>query len=440
MTRHFFRVILWLASAALLWGILAFVARIPTTGAATVTNVLFIVALLLTYVAAIGAAAHASPKPRRALMSAAALTLGLLVALLLLESAAAARLVDWEIVLNSLRGEPQHFVPDPDLGFGHAPHVRSSGRPRSDIEMAWRLPASRSDRVSVTYDRRGYRNATALSRADIVLLGDSYVEGSYVSDDQIVSRVLEGQLGRPVANLGVAGYGTAQELIVLNRDAMPLEPRVAIWFFFEGNDLYNDQQFENALLAPREVRASTWTGGHGWWHRSLLRNAHAELRLMLYPLVPTHYPYFGTLTIGPHRGQKVLFWPEAAVPWTEFERGRWEKAQRTLREAARVTREHNVQLLLVYVPIKFRVYRDFIELPPGSALRDWIPWSLPDLFGQFCRADGLVCLDLTDLLRDSVRTGGMPYARADSHWSPEGHQLIARRLAKALKSLGWVRA
>jgi GDSL-like Lipase/Acylhydrolase family len=435
-----FRPALWLGPAALLWGVIAFVARIPTVGAATVTDVLFVLALPLSYVAGVGAAVQATARPRSAVMRAAAMTLGLLMALAMLELAAAARLVHWELLLTFLSGEQQHYVPDPDLGFRHTPNARGSSRPRSDVEVAWGLPASRFDRVTVTYDRRGYRNATELTRTDIVLIGDSYVEGHYVSDDQIVSRLLQDRLGQPVANLGVAGYGTAQELVVLKLDAMLLEPRVVIWFFFEGNDLYNDQEFENTLLAPREVRASAWTERRGWWRRSLVRNAHAQLRLMLYPLVPSYCPHFGVLTAGPHRGQKILFGPEAAFRWTEFEQGRWERAQQTLREAVRFTREHNVNLLLVYVPIKFRVYRDFIELPPRGELGDWTLWPLPDLFAQFCRADRLACLDLTGPLRDSVRAGSMPHAFADSHWSPEGHQLVALRLEEVLESLGWLRA
>jgi hypothetical protein len=81
------------------------------------------------------------------------------------------------------------------------------------------------------------------------------------------------------------------------------------------------------------------------------------------------------------------------------------------------------------------VYRDFIEFPPRGELRTWTLWQLPEIFDHFCRADGLACLDLTGLLHDSVRGGGMPYAFADSHWSPEGHQLIA--LEEVLKSFGW---
>jgi hypothetical protein len=426
----------WLVAATLVWGVLALVARVPAGEASAVTGVLFILALAFTYVAVLGAAVDASARRRLALLRAAALTLGLVITVAVLEVAAAARLVHWELVLASLGGEGERYVADPELGFRHTPNLRRAGRVRSDIETAWQLPASRSDAITITYDGLGYRNPRTPTRADVVLIGDSYLAGDYVSDDEVVSRLLETRLGRPVANLGVAGYGPAQELIALRRDAMPLGPGTVIWFFFEGNDLYNDHQFENVLLAPREVRATAWTTQHRWWRRSLLRSAHAQLRLALAPIVPGHCPHFGIVTAGPHRGEKVLFWPEAAVPWTAFEQAQWEKTRRTLRTAAAETRAHGARLLLVYVPIKFRVYRDFIDVPPGSEVRDWTLWPLPELFARFCRDEGLACLDLTGPFRDAVRAGGMPHASTDSHWSAEGHRLVADRLTETLAWLG----
>jgi hypothetical protein len=49
-------VLRWLGPVALLWAGLAVLARIPTREAATVTDVLFVVALLGTYAAVVGAA------------------------------------------------------------------------------------------------------------------------------------------------------------------------------------------------------------------------------------------------------------------------------------------------------------------------------------------------------------------------------------------------
>jgi hypothetical protein len=308
------------------------------------------------------------------------------------------------------------------------------------VEAAWGLPASASVPITITYDGAGYRNAVPLVRADVVLLGDSYVEGAYVSDDQLVSGFLQARLGRPVANLGVAGYGTAQELIVLKRDGLPLEPRIAIWFFFEGNDLYNDQDFENTLLAAWEARATAWTAQAGWWRRSFARSAHDQLRLLAHALVPRPSPPYGMLAVGPRRGERVLFGPEAALPWTDFEQGRWERARATLLDAARSTRERGIHLLLVYVPIKFRVYHGLIELPPRSEARRWALWPLPDLFTRLCGVERLACVDLTGVLRDAVRDGSAPYPAVDSHWSPEGHRLVALTLERELGSRGWLPA
>lgn len=427
----------WLGPTILLWGVLALLGRIPTVRAAAATDVLFVVAVLFTCVAAGAVTVQVSRSRRMAMLKATALTLGFIFGFALLELAAAARLVHWQLVFNFLRGEQQYFVPDPDLGFRHAANARWRGRSRSDVEVAWDLPASRPDRITITYDGRGYRNPTGLDQADIVLIGDSYVEGSYVSDDQVLSQRLQSRLGQPIANLGVAGYGTLQELVVLKVDALRLKPRVVIWFFFEGNDLYNDQNFENTLLASRDERATAWTAQQGWWQRSLIRNALQQLRLLLFPLAPRCCPSFGILTVPPRRGQKVFFGPEAAFPWTEFEQGRWERAKETLRQAARLTQEQSIKLMVVYVPIKFRVYGDFIESPPPG-LRRWALWPLPEFFFEFCRAEGLTCLDLTGPLRDSVRAGGLPYALVDSHWSPEGHELVAARVEELLNSLGWL--
>jgi hypothetical protein len=412
---------------------------VPAVWATTVVDTLFVLALPATYLALLGAWVHGSRRPRLAALRAGAVTLSIVLALAALELAAAARLVHWEVVFAVVAGEPQDYVPDGDLGFRHTPNARWVGRPRSDIETAWGLPASRSDRITITYDARGYRNPTPLVRADIVLIGDSYVEGKYVSDDETVAAVLQERLGRPVANLGVAGYGTTQELRVLATDALRLEPKVVLWFFFEGNDLYNDDLFDITMQAWRDGRAPTLTGAHGWWRRSLVRNLHDRLRVALGRLVPRHYPYVGTVTAGPRRGQTVLFWPETA-PWTEFERRRWERARRTLDEGARLTRDRGVRLLLVYVPTKFRVYRDHVAVPPQSAMSDWNLWPLPGMFADFCRARGVACLDLTPVLRESVRRGGMPHAVADSHWSPEGHRLVAEALLDRLRMLGWIDA
>src|SRR5262249_62229414 len=75
--------------------------------------------------------------------------------------------------------------------------------------------------------------------------------GASVADADPAAVALEKLIGQCVANLGQSGYGTLQELKVLEKVALPLRPRLVAWFFFEGNDLYDDEAYENALAYYR---------------------------------------------------------------------------------------------------------------------------------------------------------------------------------------------
>ena len=54
----------------------------------------------------------------------------------------------------------------------------------------------------------------------------------------------EQRLDTDVVNLGQAAYGLKQELGVLRRFALPLRPRLVLWFLFGGNDLRDVELYE----------------------------------------------------------------------------------------------------------------------------------------------------------------------------------------------------
>jgi hypothetical protein len=133
--------------------------------------------------------------------------------------------------------------------------------------------------------------------------------------------------------------------------------------------------------------------------------------------------------------KRIYFFNYGALPWTEYEESRWEKAKNTFRDGIEVARGSGAEIILVYVPIKFRVYRELITIPPGSPLRHWGVWSLPQKFVEFCRSVSVPCVDLTDRLQQAVREGVDVYALNDTHWTSDGHALIADELARVLRSL-----
>jgi hypothetical protein len=83
----------------------------------------------------------------------------------------------------------------------------------------------------------------------VAVLGDSYVEAIQVPEDKTLTAVIGRQLincpvlkGHRVEamNFGVDGYGTAQELITLQREVWRYSPDVVVLAIFLGNDIRNN--------------------------------------------------------------------------------------------------------------------------------------------------------------------------------------------------------
>jgi hypothetical protein len=83
----------------------------------------------------------------------------------------------------------------------------------------------------------------------VAVLGDSYVEAIQVAEDRTFTAVIGRELadcpelkGKLVEalNFGVDGYGTAQELITLQRKVWSYQPDIVVLAIFLGNDIRNN--------------------------------------------------------------------------------------------------------------------------------------------------------------------------------------------------------
>ena len=448
--RHCFRpwIITGLAVVILPWIGVALMAYEVVPGSIALTDRLFAVALVATYFGLWACAIFVGRNARLMLIRALGTTVILILIVLILELPAALKWVHWTVIFRGLSGEGRDYattyVLDQELSFRRIPKLTWTGRPASDVERGYGLPRSLMQPITFTFDSWGYRNATEMERADIVLLGDSYVEGWYVSDEQTIATQLATRTGQRVASLGVAGYGTMQELRVLQSDAPSRKPRVVAWFFFEGNDLYDDQNFENFLTVEPPGREQTvprsegLTREHGWKRRSFVRNAFRWLRRWSHPVLPNRAPYWAFLPGQGDSLQRVYFADYGALRWTEYEENRWTKATEAFKAGIKFTRDRGIDLLLVYIPTKYRVYREFIEVPEGSPMETWAAWALVEKFHDFCAAQAVYCIDLTGEMERAVEEGGMPYAPSDTHWNAEGHAVAAEVLDREFSRLGWV--
>src|SRR6202007_1843538 len=119
-------------------------------------------------------------------------------------------------------------------------------------------------------------NELDLKHADIIVIGDSIVEGLTVSNSQLMTSVLAHLRRQVVANLGQSAYGPQQELVVLKRYGLPLQPRTVVWMFFEGNDLSDVIGYWDAMRHP----PGFWSSFVG---RSFTRNVVKAIKHLCFP-------------------------------------------------------------------------------------------------------------------------------------------------------------
>ena len=88
------------------------------------------------------------------------------------------------------------------------------------------------------HDARGFRNPQALSKADVVAIGDSQTWGVNVPPADAWPLQLGRLSGLSVYNMGVGSYGPGQYLMLTDQ-ALQLSPRTIVVGLYPGNDLYD---------------------------------------------------------------------------------------------------------------------------------------------------------------------------------------------------------
>ena len=434
---------LGVAAAVLWWIATAVAARLMRP---SLTNIAFMLGMLWSYLAAAGILMARARTLRLGMFRVVAITLALVGGLLALEAAAATNLLDYQRLREALTGSQGPDVPyvqDKELLFRRASNVHWTGRPRTDMAAYFNLPFRSATPLTFSTDNRGFRNLTTVDRADIALVGDSYIEGITVSDNETAAARLQEMTGAGVVNLGVSGYGTVQELGVLQRTAVPLHPKLVAWFFFEGNDLDDDENFEDATayVAPAATAATAATpppaappAAQRWRSfvtRSFTRNAWLQLRQMTDWLVPNGVDTFGWFHDRAGTLDKVYFFDFYATrPLTDYELSRLSTTRSTLRRGLEIAKAEGFRLVVFYIPIKFRVYGSLCTFPPSSPCPAWQPWDLESRVAAIAHEEGLEFVSLTASMREAARAGELLYVPEDSHWNAAGHAFVAQQLAR----------
>lgn len=411
----------WLASFAA--GGLTVVAWRLVTSVETLTA-----ALAVTYgcVLAVIVAVHRTSR-RRAIFGGIAATAvaGTLIAAF---EATALAGVDYRLIFRtrtlSLAHDPQNIV-DEELIFRRPPGARLTGTTTGNLAFLFDTGAAIDYPYDVRYDANGFRNSVDHTSADVVVLGDSFMEAPLVAEAGTVAGQLAARRHQVVANLGMSAYGPQQAVATYRRYGRVLSPSVVVLVFFEGNDLTDVDTYRRFLAEGPAAR-------HSWYQRSFSRN----FLVGLYQASGRPRPSGAHLAalVPTTRGRERVYFMYPGEPLTPAQSNALTVVKASLGELFGMTSASSAHLVVAFAPTKFRALAPFVEATPGSLVGSWSLNDLPERMRRLVAevSPTITYVDLTPALAATAAAGSLPYFRDDSHWNAAGHAAAADAIAAAL--------
>lgn len=368
---------------------------------------------------------------------------GLLLGLVMVE--VAFRLAGPNVPLDLTMARFQAY--HPVYGFFHQPGV--SGWVRTDeftSFVKFNTQGLRGPEVAIPKPAGTFR---------ALVLGDSVVEGAQVGEDATMAGRLRQELatvagGRRVetVNAGVAGFGTGQQLLFLEREGLAYQPDLIVLVFTIAND-----PADNSIAVARRYKLAAerrpffvvrgdqlelqpfqspppepWAGV-----RTLLRDRSVVFTtLELWWIGKTVARAQGDV-VPPLDAEKEIYRNELGDDWPQA----WEVTEALLARVQGVADTNGVPLLVVLSPSEWQTYDDLWPKLVGSgdqARRRYSQTAPNERLTKIGQRHGITLLDLRPTFRAEVTAGGPPVIfRKDGHWTEHGHAIAARAVAEAVE-------
>jgi hypothetical protein len=326
------------------------------------------------------------------------------------------------------------YIPDPYLWHKSVAGVDRiiTGHP----DYSYRVQTN-----SLGYDDIGFRDDGIDGQPFAIALGDSFTWGDGTDNDKIWVERLETETGLDVANLGMSGYGSLQQLRLFQTYGQPLKPKLLLWSFFP-NDLYDDGHFvwreETGRLARREESPSASS-----WSETLdttLRSFSVTYNWLASPfsepddeeewerLVYTDRTLDLTFVMRP-------YWEKRLDPSNEYVALGKELTQQVLAEVQATATQHDATLIVLLFPFKEQTYWSIVSTLVDNPAAYDVDWPT-EWVKTWCEDQDILYLDLTPVFRAHAAQGEQLYFRYDAHWNEWGHALVAQTIYQYLLESG----
>jgi len=353
-----------------------------------------------------------------------------------------------------LERTPIDAVPLP-YGFNH--ERRMTGSTPRDLELIGMVSvADNPDRgqypeLNYRVDRFGFFNPTEMSKADLVLVGDSFVVAAGMLDPPGLQAQLAATTGLEVFNLAVPAIGPKREQWLLEEIGLALDPKTVIWFFFGGNDLDDAARLERHRRSGIQNHAELYKEKTPGLLSMAFLGASVDSVFRTDP--PSRY-LPGLVWTGHDTDKPIWFLPDhlrrLVRPCAQLrESVGWQATRAVLTDVAEKLRTRGIGFVVVYVPSKPQVFLPFVTgqddlihrmasyhrplpMEPNAFVRLALKHRavLENLLNAYCRRQEITFISLTPRLVELAGSGTLGYLAADTHWNEHG-QAAALPVLKA---------
>jgi hypothetical protein len=345
-------------------------------------------------------------------------------------------------------------IPDGTLGYRYKPGLQLH------------LPNDRTDLYSPVYgvevpmktiewtiNKDGFRDKSQEDPADVVIIGDSFVEYGD-RDNQTFGKLLEQRLrGSTVRSLGISGYGPFQYLELLKRYGVRENPQVALFCFYEGNDIAGIREYINWKQHGSGLAGYVVTSKNILWRyvsvlggisSDLLQKGRTIAEVILRRTTNAQYvhPKIAVLDLGGKRVDMLFVDTERSGVDVEqtLREDEWQQLRKILVEFKTITTDRKIRLIILNIPRSATIYAQYSTAKSG---KDWRASMAAEIARAKNTESALLSLakelnieviNLREVYEPAAKEGRVVYEQIDTHWNLEGRELAAESVATRLTS------
>jgi len=366
---------------------------------------------------------------------------------------------------------PKRYVAEQNY-FYRPPNTTQTGTVQDVPEEAFLYPQTPPGYPDIEYtlavDKRGFRNKTDLEQYDIVVLGDSFAEGSRVTDEHTWPVLLTQETDLTVYNLGMSAGHPGTYLETLKKFGPELSPKTIVCMLYEGND-FRDSNYRNKDRFSEKLEL--------YFKESPIRNALKQALIRSFGSAPRGQETNAKAPDAAQDTMNAVSWLPIALPQGPNAKYYTFKIKRllehfvtkqeflsskgttktfaALREIKNLCARKAIRLIIVYAPDKPHTLLPLIgqavppeqlrafmalkqrRLPPAEELMDTLLARLDVqefAVRDFCKAESIEFVSLTKPLRQAIASGIQAYFTYDQHWTPPGHEIVAENLGLYIRT------